>query len=95
MERDPTGHTVSTRTVPESTDHTTTESTNKWAKIAGQLIDRVVGKNMSMTYDFQHLTIDMPKAEGPSGMHMGSVQWTINGKITITFEAYENDQDEK
>ena len=43
---------------------------------------------MSMTYDFQQLTIDMPKAEGPGG-HIGSVQWTINGKITITCEAYE------
>jgi hypothetical protein len=88
MDRDRTGHTVSRRTVPESTDHTTTESTNKWAEIAGQLIDRIVGKNMSMTYDFQHLTIDMPKAEGPGG-HIGSVLWTINGKITITCEAYE------
>jgi hypothetical protein len=59
MDRDQTGHAVSRRTVPESTDHTTTESTNKSAEIAGQLIDRILGKNMSMTYDFQHLTIDM------------------------------------
>jgi hypothetical protein len=88
MDRDRTGHTVSRRTMPESTDHTTTESTNKWAETAGQLIDRILGKNMSMTF-FQHLTIDMPKAEGPEGMHMGSVQWTINGRITITCEAYE------
>jgi hypothetical protein len=43
---------------------------------------------MSMTYDFQQLTIDMPKAEGPGG-HIGNVLWTINGKITITCEAYE------
>ena len=70
------------------TGHTTTESTNKWAEIAGQLIDRLVDKNMSMTYDFKQLTIDMPKAEG-SGGHVGSVLWTINGKITITCEAYE------
>jgi hypothetical protein len=65
MDRHQTGHTVSRRTVPESTDHMTTESTNKWTEIAGQLIDRILGKNMSMTYDFQQLTIDMPKAEGP------------------------------
>jgi hypothetical protein len=88
MNRNRTGNTVRSRTVPESIDDTTTESTNKWAEIAGQLIDRLVGKNMSMTYDFQQLTIDMPKAEGPGG-HIGSVQWTINGKITITCEAYE------
>jgi hypothetical protein len=88
MDRNQTGNTVRSRTAPESTDDTTTESTNKWAEIAEELIDRIVGKNMSMTYDFQHLTIDMPKAEGPGG-HMGSVQWIINGKITITCEAYE------
>ena len=88
MDRDRTEHTVNRSTVPESTDHTTTESTTKWVEIAGELIDRIVGKNMSMTYDFQQLTIDMPKAEGPGG-HIGSVQWTINGKITITCEAYE------
>ena len=88
MDTDRTEHTVSRRTVPESTDHTTTESTNKWVEIGGELIDRIVGKNMSMTYDFQQLTIDMPKAEGPGG-HIGSVQWSINGKITITSEAYE------
>jgi hypothetical protein len=86
---DRNGNTVRSRTAPgASTDHTTTESTNKWVEIAGELIDRIVGKNMSMTYDFQHLTIDMPKAEGPGG-YMGSVQWTINGKITITCKAYE------
>ena len=92
MDRHQTGHTDSRRTVPESTDHTTTESTNNWTEIAGQLIDRILGKNMSVTYDFQHLTIDMPKAEGPEGMHMGSIQWTINGRITITCEAYEKEK---
>lgn len=89
MDRHRTGQKVSSRTVPESTDPAATESSNKWAEIAGELIDRILGKNMSMTYDFQQLTIDMPKAEGPDGMHVGSVQWTINGKITITCEAYE------
>ena len=72
-----------------SSDQTTPESSNKWAEIAGEVIDKVIGKNMSMTYDFQHLTIDMPKAEGPGGKHMGSAQWTINGKIVITSEVHD------
>jgi hypothetical protein len=38
-----------------SSDQQTPGSSNKWAEIAGQLIDRFVGKNMSMTYDFQQL----------------------------------------
>ena len=52
-------------------------------------IQEFVGKNMSMTYDFQKLTIDIPKAEGPGGKHIGSVQWAINGRIIITTEAYD------
>ncbi|MDQ6666843.1 MAG: hypothetical protein M3Y53_01300 [Thermoproteota archaeon] len=72
-----------------STDKTTQETSNQWADLSGQIIDKLIGKNMSMTYDFQNLIIDIPKAEGPGGKRMGSVQWTINGKITITSEAYD------
>jgi len=79
-----------------STDKTTQEPSNQWAELTGQIIDKLIGKNMSMTYDFQNLIIDIPKAEGPGGKLMGSVQWTINGKITITSEAYDkNNQVEK
>jgi hypothetical protein len=77
-----------------STDRTTAESSNKWDEIAVQLVDRVVGKNMSMTYDVQRLTIDVPKAEGPDGKHIGSVQWIINGKITITSEVHDKKETE-
>ncbi len=79
-----------------SSDKTSQETSNQWAEITGQIIDKLIGKNMSMTYDFQNLIIDIPKAEGPGGKHMGSVQWTINGKITITSEAYDkNNQGKK
>ncbi|MDQ6866237.1 MAG: hypothetical protein M3044_20720 [Thermoproteota archaeon] len=78
-----------------STYKTTQETSNQWAEIAGQIIDKLIGKNMSMTYDFQKLTIDIPKAEGPGGKHMGSVQWTINGKIIITSEAYDKNNQVK
>jgi hypothetical protein len=72
-------------------DQTTTQSSNKWSEIVGQIIDRLMGKNMSATYDFQQLTIDMPKAEGPDGKQIGSVKWTVNGRIVITTEAHEKD----
>jgi len=75
-----------------STDGKTQEFSNQWAQIAGQIINRLIGKNMSMTYDFQKLTIDVPKAEGPDGRHIGSVQWTINGRIVITTETYDKSQ---
>jgi hypothetical protein len=79
----------------QTSNQPTHESQNNWAELVGQIIDRVIGKNMSMTYDFQQLTIDMPKAEGPDGKHMGSVQWTINGKIIITSNAYDKNKDKK
>jgi len=75
-----------------SNDQTTIQSPNKWSEIVGHVIDRLMGKSMSATYEFQQLTIDMPKAEGPDGKHIGSVKWTINGKIVITTQAYEKDR---
>ena len=79
-----------------SSDNTSQETSNQWAELTGQIIDKLIGKNMSMTYDFQNLIIDIPKAQGPGGKHMGSVQWTINGKIIITSEAYDkNNQGKK
>ena len=76
--------------------HTTQRSPDGWAEIIEQLIDRLIGKNMTMTYDFQRLTIDVPKAEGPGGEHIGSVQWTVNGKVIITSEVHDkSDQDKK
>jgi|GEM_PF-1709568 hypothetical protein len=34
-----------------STDKTTQETSNQLAEIAGQIFDKLIGKNMSMTYD--------------------------------------------
>jgi hypothetical protein len=78
-----------------SSDKTSQETSNQWAELTGQIIDKLIGKNMSMTYDFQNLVIDIPKAEGPGGKHMGSVQWTLNGKIIITSEAYDKNNQVK
>ncbi|PWU80704.1 MAG: hypothetical protein DLM72_11000 [Candidatus Nitrosopolaris wilkensis] len=56
-----------------STDKPTQETSNQLAEIAGQIIDKSIGKNMSMNYDFQKLTIEIPKAEGP-----GVSIWTVS-----------------
>ncbi len=65
------------------------ELSNKWAETAEHLIDRFVAKNISMAYEFQQLTIDIPKAEAPGGRHIGSVRWTLNGRVRITAETYD------
>ena len=45
------------------------ETSGQWAEMAGQLIDKFVGKNMSMAYDFENLAINIPKAQGLEVAH--------------------------
>jgi hypothetical protein len=66
----------------------TQQGGSQWAEIIGQLVDRMTGKGASATYDFDNLVIDIPKAQGPGGRDMGAAQWTINGKVTIAWEAH-------
>jgi hypothetical protein len=61
---------------------------SQWAEIIGQLFDRLTGKGASATYVFDELVIDMPRAQGPGGRDMGAAKWTIDGKVTITWEAH-------
>ena len=72
----------------EKGDTSSQETSTQWAEIMGQLVDKLVGKNTAMTYNFDNLTIDMPMAQGPGGRHIGSVKWTIIGKVIIATEAY-------
>jgi hypothetical protein len=60
-----------------------------WTEVVGQLMEKLTGKNMSMTYEFDDLTIDVPSARGPGGRNLGGVQWKINGKVTIITETYQ------
>ena len=65
------------------------KTSGQWAEIIGELFDRLTGKGASVTYTFDNLAIDVPKAKGPNGQDMGSANWTINGKVVITAEAHE------
>ena len=58
----------------EKSDTPSQETSTQWAEIIGQLVDKLVGKNIAMTYNFDNLTIDMPKLRGPGGQHLGSVK---------------------
>lgn len=82
-----------------SSRETSTSGTNlqqmssQWAEIIGQLFDRLTGKGASVTYTFDNLVIDMPRAQGPNGQELGSAKWTVNGKIVITAEAHKTTED--
>ena len=67
-------------------------ASSQWAEIIGQLFDRLTGKGASVTYSFDNLVIDLPKAQGPGGQDMGSAKWTINGKVIITAETHETSE---
>jgi hypothetical protein len=69
------------------------QSSSQWAEVIAQLFDRLTGKGASVTYNFDNLVIDMPKAQGPGGRDMGAAKWTINGKIMITGEAHQTSEE--
>ena len=66
---------------------------SQWAEVIAQLFDRLTGKGASVTYNFDNLVIDIPKAQGPGGRDMGSAKWTVNGKILITWEAHKTSEE--
>jgi hypothetical protein len=68
------------------------QTTTQWAEVIGQLFDRLTGKGASVTYTFDNLVIDMPRAEGPGGQELASAKWTINGKVVITAEAHKAEE---
>lgn len=68
------------------------QSASQWSEIIGQLFDRLTGKGASVTYTFDNLVIDMPRAQGPGGQDIGSAKWTVNGKIVITAEAHQMEE---
>ena len=70
-------------------EQTSSSQSSHWTEVVGQLMEKLTGKNMSMTYEFDDLTIDIPSARGPGGRDLGGVQWKINGKVTITTETYQ------
>lgn len=81
-----------------SQNNTTTSSqgvqqtASQWSEIIGQLFDRLTGKGASVTYTFDNLIIDMPRAQGPGGQDIGSAKWTVNGKVVITAEAHRTEE---
>jgi hypothetical protein len=61
-----------------------TESISNWSEVVSDLVDKLTGKDMEVTYDFDNLEVDIPKATGPEGKELGSAKWKINGKFTIS-----------
>jgi hypothetical protein len=60
------------------------ENTSDWTELVSQLMEKLTGKDMAITYEFENLEIDVPKATGPGGKELGSAKWKIDGKFVIS-----------
>jgi hypothetical protein len=60
------------------------ENSSNWTELVSQLVEKLTGKDMALTYEFDNLVIDVPKATGPGGKEIGSAKWKIDGKFVIS-----------
>lgn len=62
----------------------THQITEQGAPIIEQILNKLTGKGASITYAFEDLRVEMPKAEGPDGKQMAKGNLRVNGSITIS-----------
>ena len=67
----------------EKKDNAQENNASQWVEMLTQLVDKITGKDVSITYRFDNLQINIPKATGPKGHELGSAKWNINGKGVI------------
>ena len=61
------------------------QNASHWSDILKEVVDKLTGKNMDVTYNFENFEIDVPKATGPDGRNLGSsAKWKINGKFIFS-----------
>ena len=70
-------------------DNSADGNISNWSDVVKDIVDKLTGKDMEVTYDFENLQIDMPKATGPEGKELGSAKWKINGKFRISTQLHE------
>ena len=62
------------------------EHVSEWSELISRIIDKLTGKDLQVTYSFDNLEIEIPKAYGPDGRQLGGAKWKVDGKITISTE---------
>lgn len=78
------------KVINEDKDKNTERNISNWSDIVGDIVDKLTGKDMEVTYDFDNLEVDIPKATGPEGKELGSAKWKINGKFIISTQLHDN-----
>jgi hypothetical protein len=59
------------------------DKASHWSQLISKVIEKVIDKDVAVTYTFDHLEIDVPSAHGPGGRELGGAKWVVDGKITI------------
>lgn len=62
------------------------ERTLDWADLISKTIERLTGKDLSISYTFDNLEIEVPKTYSMTETSSVGANWKINGKITISTE---------
>ena len=72
------------KAVTDDKDKNSETSISNWSDVVKDVVDKLTGKDMEVTYNFENLEVDIPKATGPEGRELGSAKWKINGKFIIS-----------
>jgi hypothetical protein len=78
------------KAINENKDKDSERNTSNWSDVVGGIVDKLTGKDMEVTYDFDNLEVDIPKATGPEGKELGSAKWKINGRFIISTQLHDN-----
>lgn len=73
----------------EGKDKNAERNISNWSDVVSDIVDKLTGKDMEVTYDFDNLEVDIPKATGPEGKELGSAKWKINGKFIISTQLHD------
>lgn len=65
------------------------EGASQLPEIIKEVVDKLIGKNMEVTYDFQNLEVDVPRVTGPDGKEIASAKWKLNGKFVLSTQLLE------
>ena len=77
------------KVVNELKDKNGERDISNWSDVVGDIVDKLTGKDMEVTYNFDNLEVDIPKATGPEGKELGSAKWKINGKFVISTQLHD------
>jgi hypothetical protein len=60
------------------------EKASQFSEIATKLIEKLLDKDVSITYTFDHLKINIPSAHASGEKELGGAKWIIDGEINIS-----------